>query len=226
MVKKLNIFRADRKGNETSPERFVTDGLLSKQPNGGDPLFYQSYGWIKAIKNHIDVTKDKESIFLYETTSFLSFSENEQLVRDVYLKGRNNKTTKISSYTECDAYIFSVEIKYDDLQEIGKGIYFYDYNSNYDKFRHYISEPLRNSIGCNICSKTTNYVHRILILNATDYLSKLLKHSNEFQVAFENAKRDSEWLIMPLDPMDDGIGYQSRIPVAYFWNVEYFKYLN
>ncbi len=30
---------------------------------------------------------------------------------------------------------------------------------------------------------------------------------------------------MPLDSMKDGIGFQSRIPVADFWNVEFYKHL-
>lgn len=226
MAETLNIFRADRKGNKTMPERFSTDGLLSKQLNGGDPFFYKNYGWVKAIKNHIDKTTDKESIFLYETTSFLSFSENEQLVRDTYLKGKDNKKIIGSSFRDSDAYIFSASFDFEKFQILTDGIYYFDYQCSYDRFKENIFLPLTYSIGCNICEHNPDYTHRLLIVNAITFLSKLVKNSNEYQVAYENAKRDSEWLLMPLDLMPDGIGYQSRIPVANFWNVEYFKYIN
>ena len=73
--------------------------------------------------------------------------------------------------------------------------------------------------------KTELWIQKV-ILNVITCLSKMVKKDDEFQIAYENAKRDSEWLLMPLDPMRDGIGYQSRIAVADFWNIEYFKYLN
>ncbi|MFA6335278.1 MAG: hypothetical protein WCX48_06950 [Bacteroidales bacterium] len=224
MENTLNLFRADRKGNKTMPERFATDGLLSKQLNGGNPLFYQKYGWVKAIKNHIDVTKENESIFLYETSTFLSFSVNKQLVKNVYLKGKNDRTVHRSSFNESEAYIFSTSFNFEKLLNLNDGIYYYDYRCDYNRFREYIFLPLIGSIGCNICKQNPNYIHQLLIINASVFLSKLAKNSNEYQTAFENTKRDSEWLLIPLDPMQDGIGYQSRIPVADFWNVEFYKY--
>ncbi|WP_303922313.1 hypothetical protein [Draconibacterium sediminis] len=220
----LNLFRADRKGNKTMPEKFATDGLLSKQLNGGDPLFFQKYGWIKAIKNHIDVIKENESTFLYETSTFLSFSENEQLVKNIYLKGKNDRTVHCSSFNESESYVFSASFNLEKLQKLNESIFYYDYRCNYEKFKEYVFLPLTGSIGCNICKQNHNYLHRLLIINATAFLSELAKNHYEFQTAFENAKRDSEWLLMPLDPMADGIGYQSRIPVADFWNVEFYKY--
>jgi len=225
MTETIQLFRADRKGNKTLPERFATDGLLSKQLNGGDPFFYKNYGWIKVIKNHIEKTSDKESIFLYETTSFLSFSTNEKLVRDMYLKGKNNKKYTSSSYNDSEAYIFLASFDFERLQMLSDGIYYYDYRCNYDRFKENIISPLNGSIGCNICEHNPDYKHRLLIINAITFLSNLVMQSDEFLTAYENAKRDSEWLLMPLDPMRDGIGYQSRIAVANFWNVEYFKYL-
>ena len=225
MTETLNIFRADRKGNNTMPERFATDGLLTKQLNGGDPLFYQNYGWIKAIKSHIDVTNEYESLFLYETTSFLSFSENEQLVKNIYLKGKENILYHNSSHNESDGYVFSASFNPVELHKLYDGIYYYEYKCNYERFRDLIFSPLNSLVGCNICVQNPNYLHRLLIINATVFLSKLTKSSNEFLIALENSKRDNEWLLMPLDPMHAGIGYQSRIAVANFWNVEYFKSL-
>jgi hypothetical protein len=68
------------------------------------------------------------------------------------------------------------------------------------------------------------YYHTLLLIDTIAYLSELSVSNLELKIAFENSKRDSEWLIMPLDLMKDGIGYQSRIPVANFWKVEYFKH--
>jgi len=49
----LNLYRADKKGNTTMPEKYCTDGLLTKQIVGGDPMILNKYGWVKNIKNHI-----------------------------------------------------------------------------------------------------------------------------------------------------------------------------
>ena len=74
----LNLYRADKKGNSTLPEKYCTDGLLTKQINGGDPFVLEKYGWIKSIKSHIVKSDNKLEKFIYETTSFLSFTEKRE----------------------------------------------------------------------------------------------------------------------------------------------------
>ncbi|SFD85681.1 hypothetical protein [Thermophagus xiamenensis] len=215
MTKTLKLFRADKKNNTTRPEKFATDGLLSKQINGGDPLFF-NYGWTKQIKNHIEGVQN-----IFETTSFLSFSENEKLVRNYYLKGNKEKEVESSSFDEAEAYIFSANFEKKQLQEIYDGIYFFEYKCNYQRFKEYLSFKSAY-VGCETCNKIPNYKHRLLIINAVTFLSKL--NNKNFNDALKNAQRDAEWLLMPIDPMLDGTGFQSRIPVADFWDVKFFKY--
>jgi hypothetical protein len=40
----LKLYRADNRGNITFPEKYLTDGLLTKQKDGGDPFFIEKYG--------------------------------------------------------------------------------------------------------------------------------------------------------------------------------------
>jgi len=80
-------------------------------------------------------------------------------------------------------------------------------------------------IKCNICFQYPDYNHILLLIDAVKYLSTLEFQDSGIIQAYENAKQDSEWLLMPFDPMLDGVGYQSRIPLADFWNdVEHFQY--
>lgn len=218
----LILYRADRKGNTTLPERFDTDGLLSKQINGGDPFFYSKYGWLKSIKSHIHHFDSTEA-FLYNTTSFLSFSENENIIRKVYLKGSDSKPYTETTKELAEAYLFKIELEKKQLTQLGKGIYSFKFKCNYDK--NEISPFYFSSIGCNKCSNGQGYHHEILLIDAVEVLSKLVKTNSKYKTAYDNSFRDSEWLIMSLDPMEDGIGFRSRIPVADFWSVEYFKYI-
>lgn len=84
-----------------------------------------------------------------------------------------------------------------------------DFKCNYEKFER----------------PKSSYEHKLLLINAATYINKLVTKEPELTTAFEFAAEDSEWLLIPLDSMKDGIGFQSRIPVADFWTVEHFKHL-
>jgi len=217
----IELYRADYKGNITLPEKYYTDGLLSKQINGGDPYFYKNYGWLKSIKSHLHYSNDKEK-YLYNTTSFLSFTGNKDIAKDVYLR-----TSKLYDYEKtirelADAFLITAKLETQQLESMENGTYYYEFRCNYDRYKTY--SILSNFIKCNICSNYSEYRHKLLVIDVEVYLNKLIQVYPELKTAYNNSKRDNEWLLMPLDPMLDGRGFQSRIPVADFWNVEHFKY--
>ncbi len=223
MTDLITIYRADTKGNATLPEKYTTDGLLTKQKDGGDPFFLKKYGWLKSIKSHIHFDSLVEK-HLYDTTAFLSFTDNLEIAKDKYLPTRNNYRVEPTTFEFAEAFLFSFTFDKKVLRQIGDGLFLLDFNCNYEKFKRPQS-IVDIFIKCNICADNVSYKHKLLLINAATYLNKLVTTEPELKTAFEFSTEDSEWLIIPLDPMKDGIGFQSRIPVADFWTVEHYKHL-
>lgn len=222
MTELITIYRADTKGNITFPERYPSDGLLTKQTDGGDPLFFKKYGWLKSIKNHIQFDNFEEKQ-LYDTTAFLSFTDKLSIAKDKYLPTKNNYRIEPTTFELADAFLFAFTFNKKVLRQICDGLFLVDFKCNYEKYKRPAS-IVDSFIKCNICSVNKFYIHKLLLINAPSYLNKLVLKNPEVKAALEFSTEDSEWLIIPLDPMKDGIGFQSRIPVANFWTVEHFKH--
>lgn len=220
----MKLYRGDRKGNVTMPEKYPTDGLLTKQINSGDdPEPHRKYGWLNTIANHIHYSTTTEK-FIYDTTQYLSFSTDLPIVMK-YLSTGKNLEYEPAVKDEAEAYLFTLEIEDASLKQIEEGVYTYEYNCNYNRaitdFKFYTS--ISFFVRCGICTENPSYRHQLLLINAKDYLED---KQSLYPVEYSNARRDSEWLLMPLDPMI-GVhaqGYQSRIPIADFWTVAFFKY--
>jgi hypothetical protein len=224
MTELIKLYRADTKGNNTLPEKYSTDGLLTKQKDGGDPLFLKNYGWLKSIKSHIH-KNDLVEKFLYDTTSFLSFTDNLEIALNKYLPTKEKYgIEKVTSKLEADGFLFTFSFDKQLLKKIGDGVFLIDFQCNYEKFKN-PNSLIDTFTKCNICATGVNYQHNLLLINAPIYLDTLVSLKPELKTAFELSSNDNEWLLMPLDPMKDGIGFQSRIPVADFWTVEYYKHI-
>jgi len=221
----LTLYRADKRGNKTTPEHYNTDGIISKQINGGDPEAHKKYGWLKTITSHIHASTSEEK-FIYETTQYLSFTTDRAKAAQ-YLKTWKQLNFVPTDRVNAEGFLFTANIPEDQLETIGKGVFLYRFKCNYDKL---ISDPkfqnlrLANFVKCKVCNAIEGYTHGLLIIDAKVYLSDM---SEDFPEAYSNAKIDNEWLLMPVDPMIDQypIGYASRIPPADFWTVDFFKYL-
>lgn len=223
-MKFLRLYRADKKGNITKPEVFYSSGLISKQINSGDPKALEKYGWTSLIKSHIQPSQNE--IYLYDTSCFLSFSNEEQLAYK-YLKGRSNRMyNPINQILEAEGYLFEIIIEKSDLQEIGNGVYYYEYKCNMQRDLHFTTQfpvpPSNSFTSCKLCNETNSY-HGIIIIDCVKYLNKEIESSPSLKNAYENAKNDKEWLIMSLDPFPEG-GRTSLIPPANFWNWKLFKF--
>ena len=221
----LVLKRADKKGNDTMPEKYHTDGLLTKQlGSNDDPNPHEKYGWLKTIISHI-APDDELQKFIYSTSAFLSFT-TEQSIADKYLATRKKLKFIETEKKLAEAYLITARIPKSELKKIGIGLYLYEYSCNYDKVRtnyKYFSF-LSDVIGCNICKVNNDYKHRLLVIDAETYLQQI---KDEFTKAYSNAINDKEYLLLPLDPMVNGpfkIGFQSRIPLADFWDIDFFRY--
>jgi hypothetical protein len=223
MRESIIIYRADNKGNITMPEKFCTDGLLTKQINGGNPLFMEDYGWLNSIKSHIHF-ENNIGQHIYNTSAFLSFTAKREIAENIYLQTKNQYKCEKTTFEFADAYLFSFEFDRQNLISVGEGIYLFQFRCNYEKFKNPTSIH-HKFIKCSICVNNAQYIHNIILIDVYSYLIKFSITNPTLKKALENAIRDKEWLILPLDLMNDGMGFHSRIPVADFWNVEFYKFL-
>lgn len=220
---RIKLYRADIKGNKTLPEKYSTDGLLTKQIDGGDPLFFKNYGWLKSIKSHIH-EGDLIERYLNATTAFFSFTDDLEIAQNKYLPTINNYGLEKTTFDLAGAFLFTFTFDKQLLRKIGNGIFIFEFQCNYEKFKR-PNSIIDTYTKCNICKYDMIYMHKLLLIDVPTYLRKLVLEKPDLKTAFELSKKDSEWLLMPLDKMKDGIGFQSRIPVADFWTVEFYKHL-
>jgi hypothetical protein len=227
----LILYRSDYKGNNiTYPELFWKSGLLSKQLNNADPKALEKYGWIKTIKSHIKPEEQLEA-FLSETTPYLSFTSCSEIAKKKYLKGKENRQYNPTKFIKkADGFIFCLKIKKNDLKEIkeiGEGVYCYKYLCNRKKHLHFTNEfenpdtCLINFIPkCLFCNNIVNF-HHIILIDCVKYLkSQILKKGLENSLSC--AIEDAEWLVISIDPFENG-GKTSIIPPADFWDCSLYE---
>ena len=131
----IKLYRADRKFNNTLPEKYSTDVLLTKQKDGGDPLFLKNYGWLKSIKSHIHKNDLVEKI-LYDTTAFLSFKDNLEIALNKYLPTKEKYGIElVTSKLEADGFLFTFSFDKQLLKKIEDGVFLVDIQCNYEKYK-------------------------------------------------------------------------------------------
>lgn len=224
---RLILYRADYKGNITKPEEFWKSGLLSKQINSGDPKAIAKYGWTQTIKSHIKPA-DKKEHFLYNTTTYLSFTTCDNKVIE-YLKGKAKRDYQpTNSIIKANGYIFKITIDRQDLVEMTKGVYLYKFKCNKKKYtfltQEYDNPELCavNLTSCPYCSVNQNFQHHILVVDCVKFLSNISQSDSSIKSSLESARNDKEWLIMSIDPFEDG-GTNSIVPTADFWDFKLYR---
>jgi len=221
----MKLFRGDTKGKKTMPEKYNTMGIISKQlGSNDDPEPHKKYGWLQTISSHIHPTTEQEK-FIYDTTQYLSFSSDLTIVMG-YLATRRKYPIQSSNRTDANAYLFTFDLNAGTIKQIGKGIFEFKFFCDYDKIRKddKFSSQAGNFCRCEICLINPGYQHQMLIIDAETFL---VDKQSAYPEQYNNAKRDKEWLLMPADPMMSPPyrGYQSRIPIAQCWTVDFYKQL-
>jgi hypothetical protein len=224
----LTLYRADYKGNKTLPEKFWYSGLWTKQINSGDPNVLSKYGWIKNILSHIKPNSELE-LSLYKTTNFLSFTTCDKKVKE-YLAGKKKLVfNSTESIINADGFIFILKFNKKDLIKINEGVYYLKYRCKFEKFielRLQFENPeicAKNFIKCKYCNNLNTSFHQILLIDCVVFLKSIEKKENIFIEIINNAMRDKEWLLIPIDPYENG-EYTSLIPLADFINYDLYKY--
>jgi transcription elongation factor Elf1 len=221
------LYRGDKKGNKTLPEKYRTDGLLTKQINSNEsPVAFRKYGWLRTLKSHIDPIGIQES-FIYNTSQFLSLS-SERYVAEKYLATTRNLkfNPAAADNPKVSGYIFIATFEKEKIKKIGNGMYLYKYKCNYEKSRISATFQTLSSlyVSCAICGRSATVEHNLILIDAKTYLSNF---KNKYPEAYRLADQDLEWLIIPLDQMVNTPveAYYSRVAVADFWTTETYIYM-
>ncbi|MFN8356564.1 MAG: hypothetical protein U0Y10_19075 [Spirosomataceae bacterium] len=125
-------------------------------------------------------------------------------------------------------------LKIDSISDV-KGVYIYSFECNYNRFKKdekFAISPSSNlllaavqqsgKIGCSICN-TSLKKHKLLVLNLEEFFNSIAQKDIP---EYENVMNDKEWLLTSLDFMSNDNGYwyaSSRIPVADFWDVNFYS---
>lgn len=218
------LYRGDTGGNKTLPERFYFDGLFSKLLQSGNPAHISKYGIYNSIKAHIAPNKKSEFDF-YKKTHFLSFTECKDTALFYSSNMEPSKLISTPKYKE-RRYLFTFNLFSHDttITNISTGIYKFEYKCNRQLIEpNSLDTPELFSLqkeNCWICQNNTS--HNLIILDIVSILGNNSKYQLN-SLAFENAKRDKEWLILPFDYNNELLGYNSKIPRADFWSAELFR---
>jgi len=214
------LYRGDKYYNvATEPGRFWFDGIRAKSFGKGDPAYIKKAGLLKAIRQHIH-HPGKADVSYYDATDFISFSTDQ--ARAMYWvsdKGQLLLTTCSEPYRET-RYVFRMDIPDNDLISRGDGIYMYSFVCNQALRKSNVAAwqgiEIPYYTNCPLCQGGLG--HQILLVDTVKYLSINRKDESESD-ALKLATEDSEWLVLPNDPLDHG-SRSSSVQRADFWSVE------
>jgi hypothetical protein len=215
------LYRGDKRGNSTLPEKYRTEGLLTKFINGGNSAYIAKVGLAESIRVHVAPTDSVERI-LQSKSSFLSFSSDRDQALYYASEGNSSNVIQCHDYAE-KRYLFTIDTS-ECIPTDDPGIYSLEYTCNQELIQPNALTPddliVAKSVHCEFC-KEGKQTHRLLLLDVVAFLSRH-PHSAKSNSAIGNAQRDSEWLILPVDYLPRLYGFSARIPRSSIWHVEHF----
>jgi hypothetical protein len=154
------------------------NGLWTKLGNRGDPYALARMGLVEAVRTHVCIPER------FEKTHFLSFTSDETValryatspaVEDPDDVSPAHRPDEGWTYTRYAVFELRIEAR----EHVGAGIYRLRYNG----------------------------AHLAVLIDASGYLAALPSASRTgalFEEAKSMATADSEWLVLPADPVGDG----------------------
>jgi hypothetical protein len=208
------------RGQRISPRGvgfFRTEGIITKQMDGGDPAYVRRAGLLSAILAHVRPRDEGEERFL-RTSSFLSFSASEAVAKK-YAAGRaGGQLVPCEAYDE-DAVIYRLDTLHRAQLE-GNGLCELIYDCDYSLSRPISRDPLEEgtarAVRCEYCLHGKRQ-HRVFLVDVAEHLRCHPAHVTRAD-ALDSAERDEEWLVYPTDYVARLKGFQSRVPLARIWN--------
>jgi hypothetical protein len=182
--------------------------LFTNMANGGDPLAIFNTPLIKSIQQHV--------AFGWDKSHFLSFSES-RAIAEKYAGGAPTRSLEISDGKSWDALVLTIDTsQFVDVIRVEPGIYAASFAG-----KSVVGDT--NDVGYMLMrywanNDTQGSIVRILLVNLVEQIAAHREKEPSLEIAYKNAKRDREWLILPIDkPLGDGnmgIGFPGCIDDA------------
>jgi hypothetical protein len=155
------------------------EGLWTKLVNAGNPYALARLGLVEAVGTHIGKPEK------FAKTHFLSFTSDE-----------------------ATALRYAQDPAPEDADDIDKASYPDETwrHTRYAVFRFQVSQRKRLENGLYLLRYNSD-MNAAILVHAAEYLSALpasLRNSDAFRDATNYATLDSEWLVLPADPLQDG----------------------
>lgn len=196
------LFRGDKKGNITKPEYHDTAGLLTKQIHNGDSAYISKVGLVDALRVHIAPISISEED-LQSRSHFLSFSANQQ--RALFFAADKNPDELLSGEGPNQRYLFNLDMSA-RVATTRSGVFSLSYECSLRLCEH--------------CTPTKQ-MHRLLLIDVVTFLTTNKTYAKT-EDALDNARRDSEWLVLPIDYISKLRGFHARIVPSTIWDVDYY----
>lgn len=189
---------ADPNNKRKLKETFKSGLLLTNLCNGGNGREIFNNSLENLINKHIAVG--------WDNTHFLSFSTDEQTA---FSYGSNG-----SEYFEI----------YDDFEQWNFAVLTFDTSRLIQESINQITEGIYKAEFYPTCKEFLPSYKVILIDTLSHLISISNKSSLDFSAAIENAKKDSEWLILPASPFSFNGELTAKFDTACITDKRIFRY--
>ena len=228
------IYRGDAKGEA---KMYRTEGIMTRLMNGGNPATVDAVGLWEVSRAHVRPENGGEQRFL-ATTPFLSFSENRDRAEYYAKDGRAGRLVVRTEQFGEDTIVFELEVE--GMKQDGQeGVFVLDYPCDYT-----LVEPLSpgqdgidqaTAVSCEFCAPDNKHfevrvdgngrlLHRLQLIR----VATLLRNHPERQRyagALDQAEREREWLVYPMDYVHRLRGFSARVPRAQIWTAHRYKFV-
>lgn len=226
------LYRGDSISKNPSLGIYRSAGLLTGLSNGGNPAYVDKNGVLESVRAHVKANNVTEEFF--QTHShFFSLTENKNTARYYASFKCPNELIASDDYSET-RYIFTLHTAGIVPIERQKGLYSLKYSCDPSLIRSdnrlspdLLFDPLtaminlkgnKNCEGCN----NGRLSHHLLLIDVVTFL-EAVPSTARFADSLVNAKKDSEWLVMPIDYIPHLYGNSARIPRSQIWFAEHYR---
>lgn len=194
-------------------------GLLTNMSDSGNGLEIFSESIIGLINRHVEIGSNK--------SHFLSFSESRD--RAIFFATSNSKSgfKKVKLDENWDAGLITLDTtKFVRCREIETGVFKCQYQSRTHTVNPCLSTEATNREIIEAAVSSLIAATKLIDILLIDVVNLLRTRKNtNLAQAIANAERDSEWIVLPLEPAQDIPGeFTARLDDGCISSFERFKY--
>lgn len=218
----------DHRGR-TFAEHFCGNGLMAKHADLGNPRDLEGRGLVDLVLEHVGVDRGEEETYRTDHSPLLSFSTD----RDTAIRFANRKAKDLETCLFEDATCFLWRFEPTLHTWRTEGAYLFLYKADPCNCRSLVAEKLErgtatlletgdhHAFGMALMERLVHEhavadtsTHQAFVVDVPRFLAaaNLSGHDDRLvKNALHRCRRDAECLVMPADPMPDGMDFDARL---------------